>query len=74
MSLGLKLTLMFLLFLAMVATMMTVAFRERNRNSDDIRLSAEEAQASDERTLFAVFGLILCGMLVTLCVAWIVFF
>jgi hypothetical protein len=74
MSLGLKLALIFLLFLAMIGTMMAVAFRERNRNRDDIQLSTEEAQASDERTLFAVFGLIIGGMLVTLLVAWLVFF
>jgi hypothetical protein len=39
MSLGFKLTLIFGVFLAMIAVMMTVAFRERKRNKDGLELS-----------------------------------
>ncbi len=74
MSLGFKLTIIFGVFLAMIAVMMTVAFRERKRNKEGIELSVEEARASDTRTILTIFGLIIGGMFTTLIVAWIVFF
>ena len=74
MSLGGKLFLVFLAFLAVLAGVIWMAFRERRlaRAIPEGDLAAQ--QAADGRVLATVFGAILCGMLLTLLVAWLVFF
>ena len=74
MTLGPKLALVFLAFVAILAVVVFVAFRERTRG----RLLAEDdlagQQAQDARVLAVIFGAIFGGMLLTLLVSWLVFF
>lgn len=74
MSLGAKLFLVFLGFLALISAVMWAAFRERRiaRAIPDGDLAAQ--QAADGRILAVVFGAALGGLLLTLLVAWLVFF
>jgi hypothetical protein len=73
-SLGLKLFVVFLAFLAVLGGVIWMAFRERRRARaiplDD--LAAQ--QAADGRVLATIFGAILGGMMLTFLVAWLVFF
>jgi hypothetical protein len=73
-SLGWKLFVVFLAFLAILATVIVVAFRERTRGKviagDDIA----GQQAQDARVMAIIFSAILGGMVLTLLVAWLVFF
>ncbi|HXN16081.1 MAG TPA: hypothetical protein VN878_06870 [Usitatibacter sp.] len=74
MSLGGKLFIVFLAFLALITVVIYMAFRERQRgkalSQDD--LSGQRAQ--DARVLTVIFSAIFGGMLLTLLVAWLVFF
>lgn len=74
MTLGVKLLIVFIAFLALLATVVTVAFRERTRGKaladDDI----EGQQAQDARVMTVIFSAIMGGMLLTILVAWLVFF
>jgi len=74
MTLGEKLLVVFFAFLAILATVIAVAFRERKRArfiaNDDI----EAQQAQDARVMAVIFGSIMGGMLLTVLVAWLVFF
>jgi hypothetical protein len=74
MTLGEKLLIVFFAFLAVLATVIAVAFRERTRSktlaSDDIA----GQQAQDARVMAVIFGAIMGGMLLTIIVAWLVFF
>ena len=74
MSLGWKLFVVFLAFLAILTTVIVVAFRERTKG----KLIAEDdlagQQAQDARVLAIIFSAILGGMVLTLLVAWLVFF
>ena len=74
MTLGWKLFVVFLAFLAILTTVIVVAFRERTRGKtlggDD--LAGQQAQ--DARVMAVVFCAMLGGMLLTLLVAWLVFF
>lgn len=74
MTLGEKLLVVFFAFLALLATVIAVAFRERARGraiaADDI----EAQQAQDARVMAVIFGSIMGGMLLTVLVAWLVFF
>jgi hypothetical protein len=74
MTLGEKLLVVFFAFLAVLATVIAVAFRERKRArfiaNDDI----EAQQAQDARVMAVIFGSIMGGMLLTVLVAWLVFF
>jgi hypothetical protein len=72
MTLGEKLLVVFFAFLAVLATVIAVAFRERKRSiaNDDI----EAQQAQDARVMAVIFGSIMGGMLLTVLVAWLVFF
>ena len=74
MSLGHKLLAVFIAFLAVLAGVIWMAFRERRlaRSIPDGDLAAQ--QAADARVMATVFGSILGGMLLTLLVAWLVFF
>ena len=74
MTLGVKLLVVFIAFLALLVTVITVAFRERTRGkalaADDI----EGQQAQDARVMTVIFSAIIGGMLLTILVAWLVFF
>lgn len=74
MSLGHKLLAVFVAFLAVLAGVIWMAFRERRlaRSIPEGDLAAQ--QAADARVMATVFGAILGGMLLTLLVAWLVFF
>jgi len=73
MSLGWKLAVVFLAFLAILVTVITVAFRERTRGkalADDDRAGQ---QAQDARVMTIIFSAIIGGMLLTILVGWLVF-
>ena len=73
MTLGLKLAIVIAAFVAILAIVIYMAFRERRLGksiaSDDI----EAQQASDARVLTVIFSAIFGGMLLTLLVAYMVF-
>jgi hypothetical protein len=74
MDLGGKLTLIFLLFVAIIGVVMAVSFRERKlANRSDIPNQSSD-EASDVRTMTIIFGSIICGMFLAILVAWLVFF
>src|SRR5205823_1551052 len=74
MSLGQKLAVVFVAFLAILVGVIYMAFRERRLGKaiDASDLAAQ--QASDSRMLLVVFSAIFGGMFLTLLVAWLVFF
>lgn len=74
MTLGDKLLVVFLAFLAVLAAVIRMAFRERKlaRSIPEDDLAAQ--QAADARVMVTIFGAIFGGMLLTLLVAWLVFF
>ena len=74
MSLGLKLLVVFLAFLAVLAAVIWMAFRERKLARAILRDDLAAQQAADGRVLATIFGAILGGMGLTLLVAWLVFF
>lgn len=74
MSLGAKLFLVFLAFLAVLAGVIWMAFRERKLARGIVASDIEAQQAADGRVMVTIFGAILGGMLLTLLVAWLVFF
>jgi uncharacterized membrane protein len=74
MTLGYKLLLVFIAFLAILATVITVAFRERTRGKSIASDDTEAQQAQDARVMTIIFSAILGGMLLTILVAWLVFF
>lgn len=73
-TMGWKLALVIGAFLAILCTVIYFAFRERrlgrNIGADDV----EAQQASDARVLAVIFSAIVGGMLLTLVVAYVVFF
>ena len=74
MTLGFKLAIVIAAFVAILAIVIYMAFRERRLGkslaSDDI----EGQQASDARVLTVIFSAIFGGMFLTLLVAYLVFF
>lgn len=74
MTLGQKLAVVLVAFVTILAIVIHVAFRERRLGkripSDDF----EGQQASDARVLAVIFTAIFGGMLLTLLVAYLVFF
>ena len=74
MSLGEKLALVFGAFLAVLAMVSWMSFRERklSKNIADDDIPAQQAQ--DGRVMTIIFAAILGGMLLTVLVAWLVFF
>ena len=74
MSLGGKLAIVFIAFLAILSIVVYYAFRERRlgKSIDSGDIAAQ--QASDARVLFVVFAAIFGGMFLTILVAWLVFF
>ena len=73
MTLGYKLAIVFVAFLAILTIVIYMAFRERRlgKNIADDDLAGQ--QASDARVLTVIFSAIIGGMLLTLVAAWLVF-
>lgn len=74
MTLGEKLLVVFFAFLAVLVTVIAVAFRERTRSRSIADDDIEAQQAQDARVMAVIFGSIMGGMLLTVLVAWLVFF
>jgi len=74
MTLGGKLLLVFVAFLALLVTVIAVAFRERTRGKSLAASDIEGQQAQDARVMTVIFSAIIGGMLLTILVAWLVFF
>jgi Na+-transporting methylmalonyl-CoA/oxaloacetate decarboxylase gamma subunit len=74
MTLGYKLLLVFLAFLAVLTVVIGMAFRERKRAREIPEGDFAAQQAADGRVLVTVFTAIVGGMLLTLLTAWLVFF
>jgi hypothetical protein len=74
MSLGAKLAIVFAAFLGVLGGVMWMSFRERRlaRHIADDDIPAQQAQ--DGRVMAIIFSAILGGMLLTVLVAWLVFF
>lgn len=73
MTLGGKLLVVFLAFLAVLATVIWMAFRERKLARAIAQDDLEAQQAADARVMATIFGAIFGGMMLTLLVAWMVF-
>jgi ABC-type transporter lipoprotein component MlaA len=74
MTLGVKLLVVFFAFLAILVTVIAVAFRERTRGKDIAADDIAAQQQQDARVMAVIFSAIMGGMLLTLIVAWLVFF
>ena len=74
MTLGQKLLLVFVAFLAILVVVIVVAFRERKRSRTLLDDDFAGQQAQDARVLAIIFGAIFGGMGLTLLVSWLVFF
>jgi hypothetical protein len=74
MALGDKLLIVFLAFLAVLAGVIWMSFRERKLARAIPEGDVEAQQAADGRVMATIFGAILGGMVLTLLVAWLVFF
>lgn len=74
MSLGTKLFIVFLGFLALMGAVMWAAFRERRLARVIAEGDIDAQREADGRILVVVFGAALGGLLLTLLVAWLVFF
>ena len=74
MTLGEKLAIVFVAFLAILIGVIWMAFRERRMGKDIDPTDIAAQQASDSRVLLVVFSAIFGGMFLTLLVAWLVFF
>lgn len=74
MTLGQKLAVVFCAFVAVLAVVIVVAFRERRRGRAIARDDLAAQQAQDARVIAVIFSAMLGGMLLTLLVAWLVFF
>jgi len=74
MTLGVKLLVVFFAFLAILVTVIAVAFRERTRGKVIAQDDVQAQQAQDARVMTVIFSAIMGGMLLTLIVAWLVFF
>jgi RsiW-degrading membrane proteinase PrsW (M82 family) len=74
MSLGWKLFIVFIAFVAILTVVIYFAFRERKVGKGLTEDDIAGQQASDARVLTVIFSAIFGGMLLTLLVAWLVFF
>lgn len=74
MTLGAKLALVIAGFLVLLVTVIVVTFRERRLGRTIAPDDVAAQQASDGRVLVVLFSTITGGMLLTLLVAWLVFF
>jgi hypothetical protein len=74
MTLGTSLAAVIFAFVAILSGVMAMAFRER-RLGKTVAIAGEEAErASDARVMTVIFVAIPGGMVLTLIVAWLVFF
>jgi len=69
-----KLGIVLVAFLALLTVVIWVEFRERRIGRGIARDDIEAQQATDARVLAVIFSAIFGGMLLTLLVAWLVFF
>lgn len=69
-----QLSLVLLAFVAILAIVVYMAFRERRLGRTIAADDVAAQQASDARVLVVIFTAILGGMLLTLLTAWLVFF
>ena len=74
MTLGWKLVVVLAAFLAILVTVIAMVFRERRLGRHIAGDDLAAQQASDSRVLVVIFSAIAGGMLLTLLVAWLVFF
>ena len=74
MTLGAKLAAVFVAFVALLAIVIVMAFRERRLGRSIGQDDRAAQQASDGRVMAVIFSAIIGGMLLTLLVAWLVFF
>ena len=74
MTLGTKLAIVIAAFVAILAIVIYMAFRERKLGKRIDAGDTEAQQASDARVLVVIFGAIFGGMFLTLLVAYLVFF
>ena len=74
MTLGVKLLIVFFAFVAILVTVIAVAFRERTRGKAIAQDDVQAQQAQDARVMTVIFSAIMGGMFLTLIVAWLVFF
>lgn len=73
MTLGWKLFLVFLGFLALMGTVMVMTFRERRKANEAIEGDREAEAQSDARVLATIFAATLGGLGLTVLVAYLVF-
>ena len=73
MTLGVKLIILFLAFVAILATVVVLVFRERKLGRSIAADDYEAQQAQDGRVLALIFSSAIGGMLLTLIVAYVVF-
>ena len=73
MSLGVKLAIVLAAFVAILAIVIYMAFRERRLGKGIAQDDHEAQQASDARVLVVIFSAIFGGMFLTLLVAYLVF-
>lgn len=74
MTLGWKLALVIVAFVTIIVIVISMAFRERRLGKHIAEGDRAAEQASDARVLTIIFSAIAGGMLLTLLVAWMVFF
>jgi len=73
-TMGWKLALVIVAFLAILVTVIWLAFRERRIGKTIAEDDVAAQQASDARVLAVIFSAIVGGMILTLIVAYVVFF
>jgi membrane protein implicated in regulation of membrane protease activity len=73
MSLGAKLAIVFFAFVAILAIVIFMAFRERRLGKSIDMDDTANQQASDARVMAVIFSAIFGGIVLTLLVAWLVF-
>ena len=69
-----KLAIVLAAFVAILAVVVWFAFRERSIGKGIAADDVVSQQASDARVLAVIFSAIFGGMLLTLVVAWLIFF
>jgi membrane protein implicated in regulation of membrane protease activity len=72
-TLGWKLAIVLVAFVAILTIVIFMAFRERRLGKTIATDDTAAQQASDARVLTVIFSAILGGMLLTVLVAWLVF-
>ncbi len=73
MTLGYKLAIVLVAFIAVLSVVIAMAFRERRHGKSIAADDFAAQQASDGRVLAIIFGAIFGGMVLTLIVAWLIF-